>query len=66
MSDEIIKELWKIKDDIASEYSNDVEAFVQYLRTKYKKQTNEITNLKEFKDRLGQQHSSILQQDNVT
>ncbi|HIJ57100.1 MAG TPA: hypothetical protein HPQ03_13395 [Deltaproteobacteria bacterium] len=34
MADEIIKELWKIKDGIAKEYDCDVKAFVNYLRTK--------------------------------
>ncbi len=28
MADEIIKELWKIKDDIAEEFGYDVRAFV--------------------------------------
>jgi len=34
MADEIIKELWKIKDDIAKEYGCDLKAFVSILRAK--------------------------------
>jgi hypothetical protein len=34
MADEIIKELWKIKDDIAEEYGCDLKAFVSILRAK--------------------------------
>jgi len=32
MVDEVIKELWQIKDDIANEYGCDIEAFVAHLR----------------------------------
>jgi hypothetical protein len=32
MADEIIKELWKIKDAMASEYDNDVRALAIHLR----------------------------------
>jgi hypothetical protein len=34
MADEIIKELWKIKDDIAEEFGYDVKLFVSKLRAK--------------------------------
>jgi hypothetical protein len=34
MADEIIQELWKIKDGIAKEYACDVKALVKHLRTK--------------------------------
>jgi hypothetical protein len=34
MADEIIKELWKIKDAIANEYGCDVKALVARLRAK--------------------------------
>jgi hypothetical protein len=34
MADEIIKELWKIKDDMAKEYGGDVKAFVSKLRAR--------------------------------
>ena len=32
MSDEVLTELWRIKDDIARQYGNDVEALVAHLR----------------------------------
>jgi hypothetical protein len=34
MADEIIKELWKIKDAMANEYGCDVKALVAHLRAK--------------------------------
>ena len=32
MADEIIEELWQIKDDIASEHGYDMDVLVAYLR----------------------------------
>ncbi len=34
MADEIISELWKIKDDIAGTYNCDVDALAEHFRTK--------------------------------
>ena len=34
MADEIIRELWQIKDSIANEHRRDIEALVAYLRSK--------------------------------
>ena len=34
MADEIIEELWQIKDSIAQEYGYDVDALVAHLTTK--------------------------------
>ena len=34
MADEIIRELWRIKDQIAEEYGWDLKALVAYLQTK--------------------------------
>ena len=36
MSDEIIEELWRIKDSIAREHGYDIEALVAYLQSKEK------------------------------
>ncbi|MBQ36227.1 MAG: hypothetical protein CME04_07545 [Gemmatimonadaceae bacterium] len=33
MADEVIRELWQIKDDIANEYRCDVETLVAHLRS---------------------------------
>ena len=32
MSDEIIKELWQVKDDIAREHNHDVRRLAEYLQ----------------------------------
>lgn len=34
MADEIIKELWQIKDGIASEHGYEIDALVAYLRAR--------------------------------
>ena len=34
MPDEIIEELWKIKDDIAREHGNDVRKIAAYLQSR--------------------------------
>jgi hypothetical protein len=34
MADEIIQELWRVKDDIAREHEYDLDALVAYLRGK--------------------------------
>jgi hypothetical protein len=34
MSDEIIEELWKVKDGIADEYAYDIDTLVDHLRAK--------------------------------
>ena len=46
MTDEIIKELWKIKDGIAKEYNCDVKAFVNYLRTKRREGDPKVVDLR--------------------
>lgn len=40
MANKIIKELWKIKDDIAEEFGYDVKVFVSKLRAKKRERTN--------------------------
>ena len=35
MPDEIIEELWRIKDDIAREHGYDVRKLAEYLQSKY-------------------------------
>ena len=48
MADEIIKELWKIKDDMASEYDYEVRALVAHLRDK-KHEGDERVDLRSMK-----------------
>lgn len=49
MADEIIKELWKIKDGIANEYGYDVKALVAYLKTKKHEVDYQIVDLRTIK-----------------
>lgn len=49
MADEIIKELWKIKDGIAKEYGYDVKALVAYLKTKTSEEDHRIVDLRAMK-----------------
>jgi uncharacterized protein (UPF0335 family) len=52
MTDEIIKELWKIKDDIAEEFGYDVKAFVSKLRAKKKEEDQRAVAHREKKETL--------------
>jgi hypothetical protein len=46
MSDEIIKELWQIKDGIAREYGYDIEALVAHLQTKKTTEGQRVVDLR--------------------
>ena len=46
MADEIIKELWKIKDGIANEYGYDVKALAAYLRAKKHNEKQHVVDLR--------------------
>jgi hypothetical protein len=45
MSDEIIKELWQIKDSIAREHGYDLEVLVAHLQTKKKPEGQRVVDL---------------------
>ena len=49
MADEIIKELWKIKDGIANEYACDVKALVDHLRTEKHVGDRHVIDLRDMK-----------------
>jgi len=49
MADEIIKELWQIKDSIASEHAYDMDAFVAYLRDRKHSGDHQIVDLRSMK-----------------
>jgi hypothetical protein len=49
MADEIIKELWKIKDSIANKYGYDVKALVAHLRAKEHRGEEPVVNLRYIK-----------------
>lgn len=45
MSDEVIKEIWKIKDSIAREHGYDIDRIVAYLRTKQRPKGHPVVDL---------------------
>ena len=45
MPDEIIEELWQIKDSIAREYGYDIEALVAYLQTRERTEDRRVVDL---------------------
>ncbi len=49
MADEIIKELWTIKDAIAKEYDFDVKALVAHLRAKKHDEDKQVVELRSIK-----------------
>ena len=46
MSDEIIEELWQIKDHIAREHGYDIEALVAHLQTKKRPKSQQVVDLR--------------------
>ena len=46
MSDEIIRELWKVKDAIAREHGYDVDALVAHLRAKQRGDAPRVVDIK--------------------
>jgi hypothetical protein len=49
MADEIIKELWQIKDGIASEHGYEIDALVAHLRAKKHLEDHLVVDLKSIK-----------------
>jgi len=58
MADEIITELWKVKDAIAKEYGCDVKAIVAHLRAKKRGEENYVINLRSMKQILEQKNAA--------
>ena len=46
MSDEIIEELWQIKDSIAREHDYDIESLVAHLQTKQRPASQQVVDLR--------------------
>ena len=61
MSDEIIEELWRIKDSIAREHGYDIEALVAYLQSKEKAKGRQIVDLSAIKKTAEQGTSSAIE-----
>ena len=49
MSDEIIEELWQIKDSIAREHDYDIESLVAHLQTKQRSADQQVVDLSTLK-----------------
>ena len=45
MSDELIEELWQIKDSIAREHEYDVDALVAHFRTQERMESRRVVDL---------------------
>ena len=56
MADEIIEELWKIKDAVAKEYGYDVKALVAHLRANKHEEDNLVVDLRSMKQ-TAEQHA---------
>ena len=61
MSDEIIEELWRIKDSIAREHGYDIETLVAYLQSKEKAEGQQIVDLSAMKKTAEQGPSSAIE-----
>ena len=46
MPDELIEELWQIKDGIAREHGYDVDALVAHLRTRERMESRRVVDLR--------------------
>ena len=46
MSDEIIREMWEIKDSIAKEHGYDVDRIVAYIRTRQRPKGHHVVDLR--------------------
>lgn len=49
MADEIIKELWNIKDAISNEHGCDVKALVAHLKAKKHEREQQVVNLRHMR-----------------
>ncbi len=56
MADEIITELWKVKDAIAEECGCDVKALVAHLRTKKREEDDRLIDHRSVKQATGQKN----------
>jgi len=54
MADEIIKELWEIKDGIAREYDYNIDALIDHLKTNKQVKGRKIVDLSILKKDPGQ------------
>ena len=50
MSDEIIKELWQIKDVIAQEHGYNIETLIAHLQAKERPEGQRVVNLRAIRE----------------
>lgn len=62
MSDEIIKDLWEIKDSFAREHGYDIERLVAYLRTRQRPKGHPVVDLRPVRE--GSHHATLLESRN--
>lgn len=65
MADEIIEELWKIKDGIAREYGYNVDAFVAHFKTKGLLAGQKVVDLRAEKTTAGQNRKTKKQRHKI-
>lgn len=58
MTDEIIKELWEVKDDIAREHGYDVDALVAHLGAKQRPEAQRVVDLQALRKKAEQDASA--------
>ncbi len=58
MADEIITELWKVKDAIAKEFGCDVKALVAHLRAKKREENQQVIDLGSMKQAAEQNNAA--------
>ena len=63
MPDEIIKELWRIKDSIAREHGYDVEALVAHLQTKERSENRRVVDLRAIKEAAEYEQGALTDAD---
>lgn len=62
MTDPIIEELWRIKDEVAREYGDDVDAFVAHLRAQGSSPGQRVVDLRATR-RTEQGHAPAAHKD---
>ena len=58
MADEIITELWKVKDAVAKEFGCNVKALVAHLRAKRREEDNRVIDLRSLKQAAKQKNAA--------
>lgn len=58
MVDDVLKELWEIKDNIAKEHGNDLDALTAWLKKRSITENRKVINLKAIK-RIAEQGTAL-------